>query len=84
MGVLPSSKHLPIKIHKITVGHPGRWLGAGWRDFKQAPAISLTYGGAFAIAGNVLAVLMMEAGMGSVILPLATGFLLVAPLLVVG
>ena len=33
-----------ITIRTITTDQSGSWLQAGWRDFKQTPAIGLTYG----------------------------------------
>lgn len=75
---------LPVRVRKVTVDHSGRWLAAGWRDFKQTPAVSLTYGGFFVVISFVLTFGLVEVGLGSMVLPLAGGFMLVAPLGVVG
>jgi uncharacterized membrane protein len=76
---------LPVSIRSLKdVDRSGHWLGQGWRDFKKAPGVSLMYGGAFVVAGLALTFGLQWAGLGSLILPLAGGLMILAPILVVG
>lgn len=75
---------LPVGIHKVAVDHSGKWLAAGWHDFLRAPRVSLIYGGAFAAISLGLSWGLIAAGLGSLVLPLAGGFVMLAPILVVG
>lgn len=75
---------LPVAIHRVTVDRSSRWLAAGWRDLVRAPGVSLTYGLAFVAVSYALSFGLVHVGLGSLVLPLAGGFMLVAPLLVVG
>jgi uncharacterized membrane protein len=76
---------LPVTIRKINdIDRSGHWLAQGWRDFKQAPLVSLVYGGAFVVISLVLTVGLRSFGLDSLILPLCLGFIIMAPILVVG
>jgi uncharacterized membrane protein len=76
---------LPVTIRRLAdVDRSGEWLSHGWRDFRRAPGVSLAYGGAFMFIGLALTIGLAYAGLGSLILPLAAGFVIVAPILVVG
>lgn len=76
---------LPVTIRRLgAVDRSGRWLSAGWRDFLATPGVSLAYGAAFVIVSNLLTLGLKWAGLDSLILPLAGGFAIIAPLLVVG
>jgi uncharacterized membrane protein len=76
---------LPVTIRKVDdVDRSGHWLRQGWRDFLQTPKVSLAYGAAFVIVSNLLTLGLKAAGLDSLILPLAGGFVILAPLLVVG
>lgn len=75
---------LPIAIRRVDVDRSGQWLAAGWRDFLRAPAVSLLYGGAFTAVSVLIAYALIAFGHGSLVLPLAGGFVLLAPILVVG
>jgi uncharacterized membrane protein len=73
------------KIRKIGVDRPWAWLAAGWQDLRAAPAVGLGYGAAFTAIGFVLLGAAWQMDMlWKVVLPLAGGFLLVAPVLAVG
>lgn len=63
---------------------PWLWLGAGWRDLRAVPAISLAYGAAFASVALLLLAGLLTMGWQSIVLVLAGGFLLVGPMLAVG
>lgn len=75
---------LPVDIQTVDVDRSGHWLAAGWRDFLRTPRISLMYGGAFVVVSFLLTLGLISAGLGSLVLPLAGGFVLLAPILVVG
>ena len=71
-------------INRITPEATTTWLERGFSDFMAYPGIGLTYGLAFAAFGWLLAFGLEQVGMGSLILPLAGGFLLIAPLAATG
>lgn len=73
-----------LSIRRVAVEEPTAWLEAGWRDLWRAPAASLAYGLVFAAIGWGLAFGLSAAGLSSLMLPLAGGFVLVAPLAAVG
>lgn len=71
-------------IRAVSVDRSSTWLGRGFADFRRHPVIGLAYGAVFALFGWFLTFGLAGLGMGSLILPLASGFLLVAPFLAVG
>lgn len=80
---ISAAMRLP-RIRDISFDNPWAWLAAGWRDLLRAPGVSLAYGAVYAIAGCVLTYVMITLDAWYVILPLASGFLLLGPLLAVG
>jgi uncharacterized membrane protein len=72
------------RVRIVTVDRPWLWLGRGWRDLVQAPGICLAYGGALAGFSVILTLGLWLAGLPYLVLPLAAGFMLVAPILAVG
>ncbi|CAE7874186.1 unnamed protein product [Symbiodinium necroappetens] len=73
------------KIRKISVDRPWAWLAAGWQDLRSAPSVGLGYGAIFTVVGFLLLGIAYELGLfWQVLLPIAGGFLLVAPVLAVG
>ena len=75
---------LPVTIRTVDIDRSGEWLAAGWRDFLETPVVSLLYGAAFTVASFLLTIGFILADLGSLILPLAGGFVILAPILVVG
>ncbi|TVR79162.1 MAG: DUF2189 domain-containing protein [Rhodospirillales bacterium] len=75
---------LPVTLRRVEIDRSGQWLAAGWRDFLKTPGVSLIYGGAFTVVSFALSYGLILAGLGSLVLPLAGGFVLLAPILVVG
>lgn len=71
-------------VCRVTVDQSSQWLAAGWRDMWSSPLISLGYGVLLVLASWMLVGGLMIGGMGSMILPLAGGFLLVGPVIAVG
>ena len=72
------------RIRRVPVDRPWLWLARGWSDLANAPGISLAYGGGFVVFSFVLTLGLLLAELPYLILPLAAGFMLVAPLLAVG
>lgn len=75
---------LPVKVRRVAVDRSSHWLAQGWNDVWRAPAISLAYGAAFVVVSYILTFGLFNAGLSSLILPLAGGFVLIAPILVIG
>lgn len=74
---------LPM-VHAIANDRPWLWLQRGWQDLSRIPLISLTYGAGIVAAGYLLGWLLWQAQWTYLVLPLAGGFLLVAPFVAVG
>lgn len=84
-AVEPEVYRGPLSIRHIEdVDRSGHWLRQGWDDFLATPWISLIYGGAFALVSLALTVGLFSSGLSSLILPLAGGFVIMAPVFVVG
>lgn len=71
-------------IGRVAIDAPWTWLAAGWRDLWSAPAISLTYGAAFAVAAYAFVFQLTRVHALPLMLPLAGGFMLIGPLLAAG
>jgi uncharacterized membrane protein len=72
------------EVRIVELDRPWMWLAAGWRDLTRAPAVSLTYGLLFSIAGYIVIYGLYAVGMFYLILPMAAGFTLVGPVAAVG
>lgn len=72
------------RIRRVAPERPWFWLAQGWRDFLAAPVFGLIYGGLFALAGALIALFVWWLGYFWTVLPIAAGFILVAPVLAVG
>lgn len=79
-------KLLPFVAPARTVppSAPWLWLRAGFNDMRRAPAISLTYGLAMTVLSALIAYISWRFGTLGLYLSLATGFLLVGPVLALG
>lgn len=75
---------VPVTIERVPFDAPWLWLASGWRDLWRQPTISLTYGLAFAMIAVALTLGLAVAHMQALVLPLAGGFILIAPLAAVG
>jgi uncharacterized membrane protein len=71
-------------IERVALDAPWTWLAAGWRDLWAAPRVGLFYGGVLAGLAVALTYGLMLAGYESLILALAGGFLLIAPIAAIG
>jgi uncharacterized membrane protein len=73
-----------VEIRSVSLEAPWRWIAAGWADMRRMMPISLAYGAVFTVIAVALTLGLTRIGMGSLILALAGGFLLVGPILAVG
>lgn len=73
-----------IRIRRIELDQPWRWLAAGWQDFRANPALGVFYGLLAAVTGYLVLFGLWWAGMLYLVLPLLGGFLIVGPILTVG
>jgi len=80
----PSSAAARSEVRLVSLDRPWRWLAAGWHDLTRTPAISLCYGAAIVAASWALAVSLYLLDWIYLLLPMAAGFMFVAPLLAVG
>ncbi len=81
-----SASSLPYSNSGRLVGadQPLKWLAAGWRDFLAAPALSAAYGLVFAAFGLALALVLWRTPFLYMMLPLASGFMLLGPVATIG
>lgn len=73
-----------IRIRRIEPDRPWAWLARGWQDFRRNPSIGVVYGILAAVTGYFLTFGLIALDMPYLVVPLASGFLLVGPLLTVG
>ncbi|HYE51594.1 MAG TPA: DUF2189 domain-containing protein [Azospirillaceae bacterium] len=72
------------EIRLVPHDRPWLWLQRGWADMAAAPRVSLAYGGIVVGLSLALAAALLGTGLFYLLLPLAGGFMLLAPLLAVG
>lgn len=80
----PSIARRPATIRAVGPDRPWMWLTAGWQDLMANPQIGFFYGGAFTLAGWIIALVLLWARTAWAILPASAGFFMVAPLLAAG
>ncbi|MFI5022549.1 MAG: DUF2189 domain-containing protein [Alphaproteobacteria bacterium] len=72
------------RIRLVAVDRPWTWLAKGWSDLVQAPQVSLAYGGVLVVVSFVLTLGLYLFDLLYLLLPLAAGFMFLAPALAVG
>ncbi len=77
-----SENHIPVK--RISNDAPSIWLNKGWAVFRRHWGISLAYGGIFTLLGYGFMSSLSAMGIGSLIFPMAAGFVLVGPIMGAG
>ncbi len=82
--LVPSFDVVVPRARRVEIDRPWQWLAAGWRDLVRSPATSLTFGAIFAIVGYAVTVGLWWVGLLYLALPLAAGFMIVAPIFAVG
>jgi uncharacterized membrane protein len=73
-----------VTVEQVAFDAPWSWLASGWRDMWAVPRVSLAYGVLFALLSLGLTLGLTVAGMQSLVLALAGGFLLIGPIAAVG
>jgi uncharacterized membrane protein len=78
-------RHVTLRrpVQQVEVEAPWRWLRLGWQDLLAARAISLTFGVAIALGSLLLINLLWPIDLLPYALPLAAGFMFVAPALAI-
>jgi uncharacterized membrane protein len=81
-----STRSLPYADHVRIVGadQPLHWFRLGWLDLMQAPRLSQCYALIFVVAGLALTVGLWRLQAAYLIIPLASGFMLLGPALTLG
>ena len=88
MATISSTDHLVMteaprfSVRKVDSEASMRWLNAGIKDFKASPAASIAYGMVYVVLGLILVWLSWENPI--FITSLATGFLIIGPIVAVG
>ncbi len=72
------------KVNIVPTSAPVKWIHQGAEDMKKAPAVSLAYGFALTILSILLTYLAWTFGALGLYLGMATGFLLIGPVLAIG
>ncbi|MEH6456989.1 MAG: DUF2189 domain-containing protein [Cocleimonas sp.] len=67
--------------NNLELNAPIRWLKLAWKDFKNAPKVSLTWGLIIALVSLVVALMAYKLGKFALLAVLLSGFTYVAPLL---
>jgi uncharacterized membrane protein len=75
---------MALPVRRLPLDAPWAWLSAGWQDMWRRPLLSLGYGVIFTLGAAVLAAALFNQDALALILPLAGGFLLIAPLAAAG
>lgn len=68
----------------LAPGSVFQWLGAGWRDYRNAPAISLAWGGFCVLLSWLVIWFAWSVGGWVLLVSLLSGFVFVGPLLAFG
>jgi uncharacterized membrane protein len=83
-GASTPSQSYADQVNRVASEQPFYWLGLGWRDFIAGPAASICYGLLFVIIGLILTLGLWRAGATYLVVPLASGFMLLGPALTLG
>lgn len=72
------------KVNIVPFEAPFKWIKMGVSDMKAAPSVSLSYGLALTLLSLALALAFYKFGTLGLYLGMATGFLLIGPVLAIG
>ena len=75
------SGRAPVVVRRVDTDRPWVWLGRGWADMRANPVPSIAFGLILALVGWLLTFGLLWLGFSYLILPLAGGFFIVAPVL---
>lgn len=84
MDTTTATRTAEITVGTIAADQPWLWLQRGWGDVVAMPTISLTYGAVIVGLSWILAYALWISGSTWVVLPMASGFLLIAPFIALG
>jgi uncharacterized membrane protein len=84
MDAVPVFEDPSPRINRVPLDRPWVWLGRGWIDLRQAPGLALAYGAILVGASFAVTAALLFADMIYLLLPVAAGFFLVAPVAAVG
>jgi uncharacterized membrane protein len=82
--LVPSFDVVVPESRTVEFDRPWHWLAAGWRDLLRSPVTSLAFGVVVAITGALISLGLWRIGWIYLALPLASGFMIVAPVLAAG
>ena len=82
----PEEKLMPFtaKVNVVPIGSPIKWIKLGIKDMKTAPGVSLAYGLVLTVLSLALGYAFYRFGTLGLYLGMATGFLLIGPVLAIG
>ena len=78
-GSATASHTLARRVAAVDVEAPWRWLRLGWQDLVRARTVSLSFGVLIALASVLLINMLWRIDLLPYALPLAAGFMFVAP-----
>ena len=79
MSLSPTPTRRKLSFHDI-----GQSLRTGWEEFGSMSGVSLAFGAVFAVLGLVVLIVVVQIGISAMALPFAAGFMLLAPIFLVG
>jgi len=78
------SRPFVVPCRRLDGRAPLRWLAAGWRDVRRAPALTAIYGAVIVLVSVAISALAWQLGRFALLAALLSGFVFVAPLIAVG
>ena len=78
------SRPFVVPCRRLNGRAPLRWLAAGWRDVRRAPALTAVYGAVIVLVSVAISALAWQLGRFALLAVLLSGFVFVAPLIAVG
>lgn len=82
--VAEESRPFVVPCRRLDGRAPLRWLAAGWRDVRRAPALTAAYGAVIVLVSVAISALAWQLGRFALLAALLSGFVFVAPLIAVG
>jgi uncharacterized membrane protein len=84
MDAIPVFQEPSPRVSRIPLDRPWVWLAQGWIDLRHASSLALAYGAALVVASFAVTAALLFVGMIYLLLPMAAGFFLIAPVIAVG
>ncbi len=79
-----AAPRVKININPVGSDRPRAWLAAGFEDFRQATAVSLSYGMFWVGLSMAITFIAVTLGLWHWLLPMLAGFMFIGPLVAVG